>query len=132
LEEGPGLSEVASDGPEDGSLDAENSDGGDLVDVGHGPNSAFANCTFDERLSKHIQELRDFCDGLEYQRQFRDQRFLNSLEKDGAGFLRLMHNCFSIERRRNSTRGPNPNTWEPGTANAMFYRTRPRPEDRDT
>ena len=96
-EEGPGLDELASNGLEDGSLDAENSDNGDLVDVGHSLNSAFADCTFNEQLSKHIQELQDFCDGLEYQCQFHDQQFLNSLEKDGTGFLRLMHNCFSIE-----------------------------------
>ena len=93
-EEGPGLGELASNGLEDGSLDAENSDNGDLVDV---VNSAFTDCTFNEQLSKHIQELQDFCDGLEYQCQFHDQQFLNSLEKDGTGFLWLMHNCFNIE-----------------------------------
>src|SRR5882724_4587451 len=96
-EEGPGLGKLASDGLKDGSLDVEISDNGDLVDVGHSLNSTFADCTFNEWLLKHIQELQDFCDGLEYQCQFCDQQFLNSLEKDGAGFFWLMHNCFSIE-----------------------------------
>jgi len=121
-EEGPGLGELASDGLEDGSLDADNSDNSDLVDVGHSLNSTFADCTFNEQLSKHIQELRDFCNGLEYQHQFHDQQFLNSLESTIV---------LVLSNNKTQPEDPNLNTWLPGTANAMFYCTSPRPEDRD-
>ncbi|KAJ7738084.1 hypothetical protein DFH07DRAFT_688707, partial [Mycena maculata] len=73
--------------------------------------------------------MRDFCDGLEYQRKFQDSRFLNTLERQGAGFFRLAENCLSRERRTNSTRSAAPTTWEQSTANAMFYRSRPVPSD---
>ncbi|KAJ7444262.1 hypothetical protein B0H11DRAFT_1695726, partial [Mycena galericulata] len=69
--------------------------------------------------------LRDFSDGIEYQRQFRDSRMLDVLEREGASFLRLAENCLSRERRVNSTRSAAPSTWERSTLNAMFYRTRP-------
>ncbi|KAJ6586198.1 hypothetical protein B0H19DRAFT_925748, partial [Mycena capillaripes] len=76
--------------------------------------------------------IRDFADGLEYQRQFQDSRMLDTLEREGASFLRLADNCLSRERRVNSTRSTAPSTWERSTSNAMFYRTRPVLSDRDT
>ena len=81
--------------------------------------------TYKEKMENYIRIIRDFCDGLEYQVNFQDPRFLTTLEKDGAGFLRLAQNCLSHERRLNSSRAASPSTWEKSTANAMFYRARP-------
>lgn len=105
-------------------------DDDDLVDMG-APSSA-AHATFDDRLTTYLQTIREFCDGLEYQRKFQDSRFLDTLEREGAGFLRLAGNCLSRERRENSTRSAAPTTWERSTANAMLYRSRPPPSDRNT
>ncbi|KAJ6449111.1 hypothetical protein C8R45DRAFT_849909, partial [Mycena sanguinolenta] len=91
-----------------------------------------ASATFDERLTSHLTKIRDFCDGMEYQRQFRDMRMLDALEREGAPFFRLIDSCLSRERRANSTRSAAPTTWEKSTASAMFYRTRPKPSERDT
>ena len=88
--------------------------------------------TFRETMRTHIDTIKDFCDGLEYQVQFEDQRFLDTLEREGGRFLRLMQNCLSRERRSNSTRSAAPTTWEQSTANAMFYRTRPVASERHT
>ena len=82
--------------------------------------------TFAEKMRSHITLIRDFCDGLEHQIQFGDHRFLNTLERDGARFLRLAENCIDQERKLNSSRTASPTTWETSTANAMFYRSRPR------
>ncbi|KAJ7181974.1 hypothetical protein C8R46DRAFT_885151 [Mycena filopes] len=88
--------------------------------------------TFDERLTSSITRLRDFCDVLEYQRQFHDTRMLDTLERDGAGLFRLAEQFQSRERRENSTRAAAPTTWERSTSSAMFFRTRPVPSERDT
>lgn len=88
--------------------------------------------TFDERLTAHVDKIRDFCDGLEYQRAFRDHRMLDTLEREAGSFFRLIDQCMSRERRENSTRSAAPTTWETSTANAMFYRTRPVLSERDT
>lgn len=85
--------------------------------------------TYHERMVTTIKTIRDFCDGLEYQLQFDDKRMLETLERDGAAFLRLAKACLSRERRMNTTRGSSPTTWEQGGASAMWYRTRPRSED---
>jgi hypothetical protein len=85
-----------------------------------------------ERLLAHIRTLQDFCSGLEYQLQFNDPRMLDSLEKGGAGMLRLAQSCLSRERRFNSTRGDSPTTWEKETSAALFYRSRPRQADSHT
>ncbi|KAJ7434977.1 hypothetical protein B0H11DRAFT_1756772, partial [Mycena galericulata] len=102
-DEGPGF---GSDDDED-ITDARAATGGGLE-------------TFDERLDGYLERMRDFCDGLEYQRQFRDSRFLDTLEREGAKFFRLVDNCRSRERRANSTRAAAPTTWEQSTANAML------------
>ncbi|KAF8879756.1 hypothetical protein CPB84DRAFT_1640918, partial [Gymnopilus junonius] len=81
--------------------------------------------TCKEEMKDIIKVLRDFVGGLEYQVQFEDLRFLRTLEKDGAGFLRLARNCLSRERRLNSSRASSPTTWESSTTNAIFYRSRP-------
>lgn len=88
--------------------------------------------TFGERMTEHIDMLRDFANGLEYQVQFNDNRMLDRLEREGGSFLRFAQNCLNRERRMNSTRGTSPMTWEKATASAMFYRTRPPAAERGT
>ncbi|KAJ7436299.1 hypothetical protein B0H11DRAFT_1754960 [Mycena galericulata] len=88
--------------------------------------------TFTEAMTDRIRMLREFADGLEYQIQFQDRRMLDSVEREGAGFLRLARNCLDREHRTNSSRMKTPTTWESSTANAMFYRTRPPLADRET
>ena len=80
---------------------------------------------YEEEMRGNIQILRDFCDGLEYQIQFEDLHFLETLEREGARFFKLARNCLSREKRSNSSRVASPTTWERSTANAMFYRSRP-------
>ena len=88
--------------------------------------------TFNERLDDNISLIRNFLDGLEYQQQFGDHCMLETLERNGAGFFHLARNCLDRERRQNSSRASSPTMWEQATANAMYYRTRPRSADQDT
>ncbi|KAF8955525.1 hypothetical protein BDZ97DRAFT_1632229, partial [Flammula alnicola] len=81
--------------------------------------------TFEEALKGDIDLILDFAAGLQHQAQFRDQRLLSALEREGAGFLRFAKACMEKERRMNSTRSPTVSTWEKSTSSAMFYRTRP-------
>jgi hypothetical protein len=101
----------------------------DIVDTEIG---MFDGRTVRERLSQHIGILRDFADGLDYQLQFNDHRMLDSLEREGATFIRFARTCLECERRMNSTRGSSPTTWEKGSASTMFYRTRPPRRDCNT
>ncbi|KAJ3812297.1 hypothetical protein F5876DRAFT_64117 [Lentinula aff. lateritia] len=43
--------------------------------------------TFQRKMHTHIRNIRDFCDGLEYQVQFNDLRMLQELEEKGNEFL---------------------------------------------
>jgi hypothetical protein len=88
--------------------------------------------TFEEALMGDIDLIMDFAAGLRHQAQFRDQRLLDALEQEGAGFLRFAKACLEKERRMNSTRTPTMSTWEKSTSSAMFYRTRPTPADENT
>lgn len=88
--------------------------------------------TFKERLSENIRIIEEFTRGLKHQIQFSDPRFLQTLERDGAGFFRLASNCLDLERRFHSTRVRAPNTWDSGATNTMFYRARPPPAERDS
>ncbi|KAK1221943.1 hypothetical protein PQX77_015233 [Marasmius sp. AFHP31] len=54
---------------------------------------------FQERMRQHIRNIREFCDGLEYQVQFNDFRMLEELEKEGGSFLRFVHTCLHREGR---------------------------------
>jgi hypothetical protein len=113
---------------EDGGNDNDNDDDADgLVDTGHN-----AMQTFQEHLDNNIDLIKDFLDGLDYQRQFRDHRFLESPECNDASFFRFARNCLSREQRCNSSRAASPTTWERTTANAMFYCSCPQSADRDT
>ena len=104
------------------------SDDEGLVDTWEG-GSENRQRTCKEELNEIIYLLRDFVGGLEHQVQFQDLRFLKTLEKEGAGLFRLARNCLSQERRLNSSRVASLTTWESSTANALFYRSRPRCDD---
>jgi hypothetical protein len=130
----PTTSESLEMGPEvPNGNDSEESDesGDELIDTALETRRSGGE-TFRETMRTHIDTMKDFCDGLEYQIQFEDQRFLDTLEREGGRFMRLMQNCLSRERRSNSTRSAKPTTWEQSTANAMFYRTRPVASERHT
>ncbi|KAF8889149.1 hypothetical protein CPB84DRAFT_1749343 [Gymnopilus junonius] len=81
--------------------------------------------TFEEALMDEIKLIEEFTAGLKHQAQFRDGRLLNTLQREGAGFLRFAKACMEKERRLNSTRSPTVSTWEKSTSSAMFYRARP-------
>jgi len=89
--------------------------------------------TFEEAINANIDLIAEFLQGLQYQVQFRDQRMLKTLEREGAGFLRLAKACKDKERRLQSTRGgQTPSTWEKSTITAMFYRPRPTNAEMNT
>ena len=115
-------SQIQADGGDDDDDDEE------AEDIILGGN----NSTFHKRPADYIKTLQDFCDGLEYQIQFEDQRMLATVEQEGAGLFRLADNCLSRERCFNSTRAASPTTWERMTTNTIYYRTRPRSSDVDT
>ncbi|KAF9532679.1 hypothetical protein CPB83DRAFT_847186 [Crepidotus variabilis] len=54
---------------------------------------------YGRRMQAHIRNLREFCDGLEYQLQFNDYRMLHVLEREGGPFLELVADCLSKEGR---------------------------------
>jgi hypothetical protein len=118
--ERPAPEVVDNDGQNEDDVDGNDSDDDPIdttVDIS-------TRATFHEDFTHHIQTIRDFCDGLEYQIQFNDHRMLEVLERDGGSFLRLANNCLSRERRLNSRRSGSPTTWERSTINAMYYRAR--------
>jgi hypothetical protein len=98
----------------------------DLV-PSYGPNNQSL-ATFEANYTQDLQLIRDFAAGLEYQLQFRDSRWLEALQREGASFLRLARTCMLKETRRGETA----TTWDRELASAMFYRPRPRLSDRDT
>ncbi|KAF8963149.1 hypothetical protein BDZ97DRAFT_1662073 [Flammula alnicola] len=55
------------------------------------------------RMKAHIQNLREFCEGLEYQLQFNDYRMLDVLEQEGGSFLNLVAECLKKEGRLATT-----------------------------
>lgn len=106
----------------------ENDEGTDNDDNGEerddGAETCQDGCTFEEIMLAEIDLIESFAKGLRYQIQFRDQRMLNTLQREGTSFLRLAKMCVDKERRMNSTRSPTVSTWEKATSAAMFYRTR--------
>jgi len=82
--------------------------------------------TFEEAINDDIEVITEFLAGLRFQVQFRDERMLKALEREGAGFLRFASACLSKEKRLRSKRGEGQlSTWEKSTITAMFYRARP-------
>ncbi|KAK7461840.1 hypothetical protein VKT23_008269 [Stygiomarasmius scandens] len=54
---------------------------------------------FQRTMLQHIRNIREFCDGLEYQVQFNDFRMLDELETQGASFLQYVRDCLVREGR---------------------------------
>ncbi|KAK1235050.1 hypothetical protein PQX77_001735, partial [Marasmius sp. AFHP31] len=88
--------------------------------------------TYCEEMEHLIRNLKSFTSGLEYQVQFRDKRFLTNLQRQGAGFLRIMGSCLEKEIRQNRDGGPPTGTWSAEMAPAMYYRTQPRRGEEET
>ncbi|KAF7290614.1 SWIM-type domain-containing protein [Mycena indigotica] len=88
--------------------------------------------TFEAEFDREIQRMEEFLAGLKYQKQFRDRRMLDTLQKKGSGFFRLAQACLVKERKAQSTSGQAAQTWDPQLADAMYYRPRPRVAERDT
>ena len=61
---------------------------------------------YHDRMRAHIKNLREFCDGLEYQLQFNDYRMLDVLEREGGSFLNLVEDCLRKEGRLLSVEHP--------------------------
>lgn len=87
--------------------------------------------TFEEAINKDIDLISDFLAGLRYQVQFCDQMMLNTLEREGAGFLHLAWTCLWKEKRMRKG-GEQQLMWDKSTAAVMFYQPRPTPVDIDT
>ncbi|KAJ7875192.1 hypothetical protein B0H13DRAFT_1632760 [Mycena leptocephala] len=85
--------------------------------------------TFLEAMDENIELVVEFAKGLKFQQQFRDQRMLQTLEREEASFLWLARACLGKEKRLRSTRGTAPSTWDRSTGTAMFYCARPAPTD---
>ena len=118
-------SNVESDGSDDNNELVD--DDAELIDTWEDGGNSKKTIT----MENDIRQIRDFCDGLEYQIQFQDPRFLTTFEKESAKFLKFAQACLSRERRFNLSQATSPATWEKSTANALFYRSRPR-RDHDT
>lgn len=54
---------------------------------------------YHQRMRAHITNIREFCNGLEYQLQFDDYRMLDVLEREGGAFLHLVQDCLKKEGR---------------------------------
>ncbi|KAJ6602810.1 hypothetical protein DFH09DRAFT_1270635 [Mycena vulgaris] len=107
------------------SLDSDDDDDYNFVDTQPDGDRR----TFVEAMDENIDLIVEFAKGLKFQRQFRDQRMLQALEREGASFLRLARACLGKEKRLTSTRGPAPSTWDKSAGSAMFYRARPAASD---
>nr|GAT46378.1 predicted protein [Mycena chlorophos] len=88
--------------------------------------------TFEAEFDAEIERLERFTEGLKYQRQFRDRRMLDMVQKKGSSFLRLAQACLSKEAAAQDNRREMPRTWDAQMADAMYYRPRPRDADRNT
>ncbi|KAJ6556354.1 hypothetical protein B0H19DRAFT_947916, partial [Mycena capillaripes] len=105
---------------------ADDDDDGDLADTDENQ------LTFLEAMDENIDLITEFAKGLKCQRQFRDQRQVQTLERERAHFLRLVKACLGKERRLRSTRGEAQSTWDRSASSTMFYRARPTRSDEIT
>lgn len=85
-----------------------------------------------EELLQIQGQVEEFVNGMGYQIDFADLRWLQTLRREGASFLRLAKACQDRERAFNTTRGPTPTTWDPKAASTMYYCTRPVAREMDT
>ncbi|EAU85254.1 hypothetical protein CC1G_10040 [Coprinopsis cinerea okayama7 len=63
------------------------------------PQLSLERAMYHQRMRSHIANIRDFCDGLEYQLQFDDTRMLEVVEREGRSFLNLVEDCLRKEGR---------------------------------
>ena len=56
-------------------------------------------------MNANVDLIAKFVQDLRYQVQFRDQRMLNTLEREGAGFLPLARACMYFEPNRTYQNG---------------------------
>ncbi|KAJ6614377.1 hypothetical protein B0H10DRAFT_1803689 [Mycena sp. CBHHK59/15] len=125
-------SEQAAHGatPLDATPDWDEDEDDDVVDTRKPEDDQL---TFLEVMDENIDTIIEFAKGLKFQRQFRDQRMLQALEREGASFLRLARACLAKEKQLASTRGgATPSTWDRSIGSAMFYRSRPARADGST
>ncbi|KAL0563702.1 hypothetical protein V5O48_018363 [Marasmius crinis-equi] len=85
--------------------------------------------SFESHLDSRIELLSEFLAGLKFNRQFRDHRLLEVVERRGRSFFKMADEWLEKERQMNSTRCARPNTWSSG--DAMFYRPRPPAAERE-
>ncbi|KAJ6571057.1 hypothetical protein B0H19DRAFT_987718 [Mycena capillaripes] len=111
----------------DALLDSDDDNDNDLVDTQPDSDRRTFVEAMDENtsLDENIDLIVEFAKGLKFQWQFRDQRMVQALEREGASFLRLARACLGKEKRLTLTRGPVPSTWDKSAGSAMFYRARP-------
>jgi hypothetical protein len=108
--------DVGLDSIEDGESEMGNETDDELEDnVGE---EQLGGMTFEEAINDDIEVITEFLAGLHFQIQFRDQRMLNTLEREGAGFLKFARACWSKEKTKRG--GGQPSTWEKSTITAMF------------
>jgi hypothetical protein len=101
----------------------------ELVDLSLAGNFQLSRATTEEWYSNLIHTLREFCDGLEYQKQFNDHRMLDTVERESAMCLRLARSCLGKEHSFRSTRTSTPKTWDKSSMSALFYQPRPKAAD---
>jgi hypothetical protein len=85
-----------------------------------------------EKLLQIQGQMEEFVNEMKYQINFADLRWLQTLRREGANFLRPAKACQDREHTFNTTRGPTPTTWDPKAASTMYYRTRPVALEMDT
>jgi hypothetical protein len=78
-----------------------------------------------EEMLRISDLLREFSDAIKFQASFNDRRCLGTLNRYGGQLFGLASDFLEHERKSNSTRCPNPTTWDPLTSHLMFFRTRP-------
>ena len=88
------------------------------------PGAQFTGESTTDALSRYATLSEQFAVMLRHQVQFDDHRFVATLERQGHNLFNLIKECLEFERITNSTRTPNPNTWDCRFANTMYYRTR--------
>ncbi|THV07112.1 hypothetical protein K435DRAFT_825684 [Dendrothele bispora CBS 962.96] len=113
------------------AADSDDDENDDDVDMAFIP-SHIPIGTFEQRLTGWIYKVRNFGHLLEYQKQFRDSRMLDVLDREGARFERLIDDCLAVETRENHNRGDRARTWDTARANAMYFRSRPRRSENPT
>jgi hypothetical protein len=111
--------ELEDDGGDDEGDDSDNEDDDGVLEDRLVDTYLNSMHTFNEHLDNDISLIRNFLNGLEYQRQFGDHHMLESLGCNGARFFCLMRNFLDHECHLDSSQASSPTTWEYTTANAM-------------